>query len=75
MLSSLFLFRKSYNDAKNRAHDLVPLEASRVGLTPKPCVEGSDYINASWLQVMSHWNHEIGFNLGVNKHIYKKKKT
>jgi len=42
--------RKSYNESKNRAHDLVPLESSRVGLTPKPCVEGSDYINASWLQ-------------------------
>ncbi|XP_023332955.1 tyrosine-protein phosphatase 99A [Eurytemora carolleeae] len=42
--------RKSYNETKNRAHDLVPIEIAKVGLTPKPCIEGSDYINASWLQ-------------------------
>jgi len=41
--------RKSYNETKNRAHDLVPIETAKVALTPKPCIEGSDYINASWL--------------------------
>ncbi|XP_021710392.1 tyrosine-protein phosphatase 99A isoform X2 [Aedes aegypti] len=39
---------KSVNAIKNRS-SLVPLEGSRVHLTPKPGVEGSDYINASWL--------------------------
>lgn len=32
---------------KNRS-GLLPLEGSRVHLTPKAAVDGSDYINASW---------------------------
>jgi len=28
--------------------DLIPVESSRIPLAPKPGVEGSDYINASW---------------------------
>lgn len=40
---------KSVNSIKNRSV-LVPLEGSRVHLTPKPGVDGSDYINATWLQ-------------------------
>lgn len=36
------------NLAKNRSI-IVPLENSRVHLTPKPTVEGSDYVNASLL--------------------------
>ncbi|XP_055614452.1 tyrosine-protein phosphatase 99A-like isoform X2 [Uranotaenia lowii] len=39
---------KPVNAIKNRS-SLVPLEGSRVHLTPKPGVEGSDYINATWL--------------------------
>lgn len=39
---------KVVNLCKNRG-GLVPLENSRVHLTPKPAVEGSDYINAVWL--------------------------
>uniref|UniRef100_A0A336LNK0 protein-tyrosine-phosphatase n=1 Tax=Culicoides sonorensis TaxID=179676 RepID=A0A336LNK0_CULSO len=39
---------KTVNLSKNRGN-LVPLECSRVHLTPKPGQEGSDYINASWL--------------------------
>ncbi|XP_065074555.1 tyrosine-protein phosphatase 99A isoform X1 [Ochlerotatus camptorhynchus] len=39
---------KQVNAIKNRS-SLVPLEGSRVHLTPKPGVEGSDYINATWL--------------------------
>ncbi|XP_058812317.1 tyrosine-protein phosphatase 99A [Topomyia yanbarensis] len=39
---------KPVNVIKNRS-SLVPLEGSRVHLTPKPGVEGSDYINATWL--------------------------
>lgn len=40
---------KPVNLVKNRSL-LVPLEGSRVHLTPKPGEEGSDYINASWFQ-------------------------
>lgn len=39
---------KQVNGLKNRS-TLYPLEGSRVHLTPKPGVEGSDYINATWL--------------------------
>ena len=37
------------NKEKNRETSLIPLESSRIPLAPKPGVEGSDYINASWL--------------------------
>lgn len=40
---------KSVNAIKNRSA-IVPLEGSRVHLTPKPGEDGSDYINATWLQ-------------------------
>lgn len=40
---------KPVNLVKNRSL-LVPLEGSRVHLTPKPGEDGSDYINASWFQ-------------------------
>lgn len=39
---------KSCNQPKNRSQQFVPVEGSRVHLTPKPGVDGSDYINASW---------------------------
>lgn len=42
--------RRPCNIAKNREGNLVPIEAARVALTAKPGVEGSDYINASWVQ-------------------------
>lgn len=29
--------------------DIIPIENSRVHLTPKPGVDGSDYINATWV--------------------------
>lgn len=40
---------KPVNMVKNRS-SIVPLEGSRVHLTPKPGEDGSDYINATWLQ-------------------------
>lgn len=40
---------KPVNLVKNR-NDILPLEGSRVHLTPKPGEDGSDYINATWLQ-------------------------
>ncbi|XP_014259978.1 tyrosine-protein phosphatase 99A [Cimex lectularius] len=39
---------KPCNLIKNRSTEFIPLENSRVHLTPKPGIEGSDYINASW---------------------------
>lgn len=41
--------RMECNLAKNRDSRLIPLETSKIPLAPKPGVEGSDYINASWL--------------------------
>ncbi|KAL0267726.1 UNVERIFIED_CONTAM: hypothetical protein PYX00_009910 [Menopon gallinae] len=41
--------RKPINMCKNRNNDIVPMECFRVHLTPKPGVDGSDYINATWL--------------------------
>lgn len=38
---------KQVNQVKNRM--ILPLEGSRAHLTPKPGIDGSDYINASWL--------------------------
>ncbi|GAB6020093.1 hypothetical protein CHUAL_002826 [Chamberlinius hualienensis] len=46
MLSST----KPYNAAKIRQTYFVPLESHRVNITPKPGIEGSDYINATFLQ-------------------------
>lgn len=41
---------KDINVPKNRNQGFVPVEQWRVPLTVKPGVEGSDYINATWLQ-------------------------
>ena len=41
--------QKEFNRGKNRSSDLVPVEGHRIPLAPKPGTEGSDYINASWL--------------------------
>lgn len=40
---------KPFNRNKNRSQEFIPVENSRVHLTPKPGIEGSDYINASWI--------------------------
>lgn len=42
--------KKPINVSKNRDPAVVPIESARVILRAKPGVEGSDYINASWLQ-------------------------
>lgn len=39
---------KPCNTVKNRNMDTVPIENARVHLTPKPGIDGSDYINATW---------------------------
>ncbi|KAK9718919.1 Fibronectin type III domain [Popillia japonica] len=41
---------KVINQPKNRRMDIVPVESSRVHLTPKPGEDGSDYVNATWIQ-------------------------
>lgn len=38
---------KQVNQVKNRM--IMPLEGSRAHLTPKPGMDGTDYINATWL--------------------------
>jgi receptor-type tyrosine-protein phosphatase gamma len=47
----MFHALKSVNLCKNRKLDMVPLSVKRVILPMKPGVEGSDYINATYLQV------------------------
>ena len=42
--------KKAINVSKNRDPTVIPIESARVVLRAKPGVEGSDYINASWLQ-------------------------
>lgn len=37
------------NQPKNRYENILPPERTRVKLTPKEGVEGSDYINANWI--------------------------
>jgi receptor-type tyrosine-protein phosphatase gamma len=37
------------NQHKNQSFDYLPMEASRVATSPRAGVDGSDYINASWL--------------------------
>nr|XP_006822293.1 PREDICTED: tyrosine-protein phosphatase 99A-like [Saccoglossus kowalevskii] len=41
---------RPYNILKNASEDVLPIERSRVKLLPKPGVDGSDYINGSFLQ-------------------------
>lgn len=45
---------KPCNKHKNRTLNLIPLEAHRVHITPKPGTDGSDYINATFLMGFNH---------------------
>ncbi|KAJ8955435.1 hypothetical protein NQ318_003534, partial [Aromia moschata] len=49
---------KPINQPKNRCAVILPVESARVHLTPKPGEDGSDYVNASWLQGF-HSLHEF----------------
>ena len=42
------------NQCKNQNFDYLPIESARVSINPKPGIEGSDYINASWLPGFSN---------------------
>lgn len=48
--------RKVFNEGKNRDPSLVPVEAYRVLVTTKPGIEGSDYVNATFLQVLNSFS-------------------
>uniref|UniRef100_A0A4W3I975 Receptor-type tyrosine-protein phosphatase C n=1 Tax=Callorhinchus milii TaxID=7868 RepID=A0A4W3I975_CALMI len=41
--------RKPYNSIKNRYVDILPYDHNRVSLSPESGVQGSDYINASYI--------------------------
>lgn len=41
--------RAPHNADKNRSGGLLPSDSARVMLVPKPGVEGSEYVNASWV--------------------------
>ncbi|XP_053378401.1 tyrosine-protein phosphatase 99A-like isoform X2 [Mercenaria mercenaria] len=55
----MFHALKSVNLCKNRQLDMVPLSVKRVVLPMKPGVEGSDYINATYLQGYNKSNEFI----------------
>ena len=40
---------KPCNQLKNQNFDYLPIEVARVSIVSKPGLEGSDYINASWI--------------------------
>lgn len=58
---------KSCNQVKNRILDILPIESSRVHLTPKPGIDGSDYVNASWFQGKMKSNIFVHFNIFNDK--------
>lgn len=60
---------KPFNRIKNRSQEFIPVENSRVHLTPKPGVEGSDYINASWI-IGKHLNVIEKLNIEFNILLY-----
>ncbi|CAB3242766.1 unnamed protein product [Arctia plantaginis] len=41
--------RAPHNAEKNRSGGILPSDSARVMLVPKPGVEGSEYVNASWV--------------------------
>ncbi|XP_053972725.1 tyrosine-protein phosphatase 99A-like isoform X1 [Hylaeus volcanicus] len=49
---------QSYNLHKNRIQEIISVETARVHLTPKAGIDGSDYINATWIAGF-HRNREF----------------
>ncbi|XP_076619526.1 putative receptor-type tyrosine-protein phosphatase mosPTP-1 isoform X3 [Colletes latitarsis] len=49
---------KPYNLHKNRNQDVISVDTARVHLTPKAGIDGSDYINATWIAGF-HRNREF----------------
>lgn len=58
---------KPCNKNKNRTLNLIPLEAHRVHITPKPGADGSDYINATFLMGFNHLREFIVTQHPVNE--------
>ncbi|XP_054721502.1 tyrosine-protein phosphatase 99A-like [Uloborus diversus] len=56
---SIISATKSCNRTKNRNINIIPIESYRVHITPKPGKDGSDYINASFLQGFHKLNEYI----------------
>lgn len=50
---SLYNALKSVNCDKNRSMDFIPVDLKRVVLPARPGIDGSDYINATYLQASS----------------------
>ncbi|XP_041347840.1 tyrosine-protein phosphatase 99A-like isoform X2 [Gigantopelta aegis] len=50
---------KSVNESKNRNTEILPVSSKRVILPAKPGIEGSDYINATYLQGFNKSNEFI----------------
>ena len=50
---------KAMNQSKNRYKNILPYDNSRVLLIPYPGVEGSDYINASFIDSYLYKDHFI----------------
>lgn len=50
---------KPCNVPKNRNPEIVPIENSRVHLVPKPGIDGSDYINATWVSGTSTFHFQV----------------
>ena len=50
---------EEFNVPKNRLEDLIPMTTKRVPLPTKPGIQGSDYINATYLQGYTRTNEFI----------------
>jgi len=48
-----------YNRAKNRYANIKPYDISRVKLLPVEDEDGTDYINACWIQARNQLGHSI----------------
>lgn len=46
--------------------EIIPIENARVHLTPKPGVDGSDYINATWFSGKDNFFFFVFFFLKPN---------
>lgn len=50
---------EEFNVPKNRKEDMIPMTTKRVALPTKPGIQGSDYINATYLQGYTRTNEFI----------------
>lgn len=50
---------KTVNQSKNRYKNVYPYDETRVRLSQKPAIEGSDYINANYIDSYAHKDYFI----------------